>query len=30
MGSIIFGGADARYKRSANEEFVYAPISETN
>jgi len=26
MGSIIFGGVDLRYKRSAREEFVYSPI----
>ena len=29
-GAISFGGADMRYKRSVEEEFVWAPISEEN
>jgi len=29
-GSITFGGADLKYKRSADEEFVWAPIVEEN
>lgn len=27
-GSIIFGGADMKYKRSMNEEFVWSPVIE--
>lgn len=27
MGSVVFGGVDLRYKRTAKEEFVYAPIT---
>ena len=29
-GAISFGGADMKYKRSLDEEFVWAPISEEN
>lgn len=29
-GSISFGGVDVRYKRSQDEEFVWAPITEEN
>ena len=29
-GAISFGGADMKYKRSVDEEFVWAPVSEEN
>jgi hypothetical protein len=30
LGAVSFGGADMKYKRSMDEEFVWAPITEPN